>query len=210
MPIQALGFNHVGYHNQRLQTMGWDDKVASYILALHWSNGRGAAGGKAKLKSRISDTQKQVRKRQLESHLDCVAVAFVDGKWYIASNRIELTDHDIILADSSIGAPVNADEHFGGVRYYGTLSHSYEIVREGGDYMHAEMKILKRLESLGSLEQCQRIGVSKPCCPRCKDVLDDWQIDYTSYHAVMPDGDTWVDPGVGVPLRVALGVMGML
>lgn len=210
MPIQAFDFNHVGYHNQRLQTMSWDDKVASYILALHWSKGQGPAGGKAKLKTKVSGTGQKVRKRQLESHLDCVAVAFVDSKWYIASNRIELTDHDIILADVSIGKPVNAEEYFGGVSYFGTLTHNYEIVRAGGYYMHAEMKILKRLESLGLLEQCPHIGVSKPCCPRCKEVLDDWEIDYTSFHAVMPDGDTWVNPGVGVPLRVALNVMGTL
>ncbi|KXU85521.1 hypothetical protein CI15_20385 [Paraburkholderia monticola] len=139
-----------------------------------------------------------------------MAVAYVDKKWYIASNVIELTDHEIVLTDAPIGRAVDAAEEFGGVRYYSALTHNYEIVRVGGDTMHAEMKILKRLESLGLLEQCTRIGVSKPCCPQCKGVLDDWEIDDTSYHAVMPGGDRWVDPGIGVPLRVTLSAMGML
>ncbi|MEM5317778.1 hypothetical protein [Paraburkholderia sp. JHI869] len=106
------------------------------------------------------------------------------------------------MTDASIGRPVDAAEYFGHVDYYGTLTNNYEIVREGGDTLHAEMKILKRLQSLGLLTQCPRIGVSKPCCPKCKDVLNDWQIDYTSYHTVMPAGDRWVDPGLGVPSRV--------
>lgn len=202
MPFQALDFDHVGYHNQRLQTMSWDDKVASYILALNWSRTGGLNAGTA--------TAQASPARQRRSHVDCVAVAYVDNKWYIASNVIELTDHEIVLTDASIGRPVDATEYFGHVHYYNTITHNYEIVREGGDTLHAEMKILKRLKSLGLLTQCPRIGVSKPCCPKCKDVLDNWQIDYTSYHAVTPGDGRWVDPGIGVPLRVGLNAIGML
>jgi OTT_1508-like deaminase len=204
MPFQAYDFNHVGYHTQRLETMSWDDKVASYILALHWSSGRGAAGGSAKLSTRVSGSKQRVSKRQLESHLDCVAVAQVNGKWYIASNRLSLTAHEILLTDTSIGSPTTAEEYLDGVRNYGVLTGNYEIVREGGNYMHAEMKILKRLKSLRILEQCQRIGVSKPCCPKCSKVLGNWQIDYTSFHAVTPDAGTWMDPRVGLPRAVAV------
>lgn len=140
---------------------------------------------------------KKLENRQRLSHVECVAVAYVDNEWYIASNRLELADNEIVLAGaSSIGCP-------------NSLSGNYEIVRDGGDMMHAEMKILKRLSAVNKLEQCERIGVSKPCCPRCKEVLDNWLIDYTSYHAVMPEGDTWVDPGLGVslPVAVALSVL---
>jgi hypothetical protein len=194
MPFQALDFDHDGYHNERMRTMSWDDKVASYILALNWSRTGGLNAG--------TPTLQASKARQRRSHVDCVAVAYVNRKWYIASNVIELTDHEIVLTDASIGRPVDAAEYFGHVDYYGTLTNNYEIVREGGDTLHAEMKILKRLKSLGLLTQCPRMGVSKPCCPKCKDVLNDWQIDYTSYHTVMPGGDRWVDPGLGVPSRV--------
>ena len=64
--------------------------------------------------------------------------------------------------------------------------------------LHAEMKILKRLRAVSKLKACPSIGVSKPCCPRCKEVLDKCEIEYTSYHAVMPKGDAWVNPDLGL------------
>jgi hypothetical protein len=192
MPTQAFDFNHVGYHDQRLRTMSWDDRIASYILALNWSRTAGLKSEAPKMSA------KKLEKRQRLSHVECVAVAYVDNMWYIASNRLELTDAEIVLAGaSSIGCP-------------NSLSGNYEIVRDGGDTMHAEMKILKRLSANSKLDQCDYIGVSKPCCPRCKEVLDNWLINYTSYHAVMPEGDTWIDPNLGVslPVAVALSVLG--
>ncbi|WP_167362819.1 MULTISPECIES: hypothetical protein [Pseudomonas] len=182
--------------------MSWLDKVASYILSIHWSRGEGAAGGHAKLATKATmptGKEARIRNRQLESHLDCVAVALVDSKWYIAANRLNLYDTDIILTDHSLGRPIDATEFFGGVSYFGYISNNYEIIREGGDHMHAEMKILKYLQQIGKLDVRIHIGVSKPCCPLCKKTLDDWQVEYTSYHDVMPSGDTWIDPQVGHP-----------
>jgi hypothetical protein len=201
MPKQARDFDDIWYHEERLEQMQWDDLLASYILALHWSSGEGAAGGAAVLNTRVANTGKRVRQRQLESHLDCVAVTYVKGKWYIAANRLNLTDHEIVLADYSIGKRVHPDEPPGDISNRGVLTSGYEIVQNGNYHWHAEMKILKRLKTLGLLDECNRIGVSKPCCPRCSKVLNDWKIDFTSYHAVMPQGDTWTDPGIGMPQR---------
>lgn len=196
MPFRARSFTDVGYHQERLSSMGWDDKVASFILSMHWSRGEGAAGGRSVLSTKVGP-KKRVKERQLESHLDCVAAMHADGKWYFAANRLVLMPVDIELADHSLGRPLDGAEFFGGVNYYNTLAGNYEIVADGGVHMHAEMKIIRRLHALGKLKVRMRIGVSKPCCPRCKQVLDRWQIDYTSFHDVIPPGDTWIDPGVG-------------
>ena len=177
MSFRARAFTDHAYHLERLQTMSWLDKVASYILSIHWSRGEGGAGGHAKLATKVTKSTGEttrVRNRQLESHLDCVAVALMDGRWYIAANRLELYDTDIVLADYSLGSPLDAAEFFGGVSYFGYIANNYEIIREGGEHMHAEMKILKYLQQTGKLDVRTHIGVSKPCCPRCKKVLDDY------------------------------------
>lgn len=202
MPFAARNFTDPLYHQERLQTMSWLDKVASFLLAMNWSTGGGAAGGGPVLNTPVTlpnGTHTRVRNRQLESHLECVAVAWEGGTFYIAANRLSITDNDVILADTSLGRPVDAGEFFAGVDYYHTLSASYEILH-GNDFMHAEMKIMKRLHELGRLRlRHTALGVSKPCCPMCRQVLDAWQVIYTSYHAVPPHGDHWVDPHIGIP-----------
>ncbi|RHA76531.1 hypothetical protein DW921_06440 [Phocaeicola coprophilus] len=48
--------------------------------------------------------------------------------------------------------------------------------------MHAEMQLIKELSESSLLDKVTYIGVSKPCCKHCKEVLDGCQIDYLHYH----------------------------
>ncbi len=183
MPFRAKSFSNAHYHRERLETMEEDDKLASFILATNWSRGQGKAGGGSILRTQTFDSKDNVitvENRQLESHLDCVAVTWVEDRWYVASNRIKLIHNDVVLGIQASGCNPRAFK--------------YEIVSRGGDKMHAEMKILKRLEALGKLDKCSRIGVSKPCCLLCANVLYDLGIDYTSFHTVNVKADAWVDP----------------
>ena len=213
MPFKAKDFTNSEYHSERLKTMTWFDKIASFILSVNWSTGRGAAGGSAKTvqtSEREDNTTHKVKDRQLDSHLDCVAVMVVDGVWHIAANQLTLVDSDIQTADLSIGTPLKeefshisfhgntATAHFHG-DYRGTIFGKHNIVTDGAANMHAEMRILRHLKSRGKMRKGLEIGVSKPCCPRCKTVLDSWEVKYTSYHDVAPPPERWVDPEIGVP-----------
>jgi len=213
MTFEARSFNDVEYHNERLTTMSWFDKIASFILSVNWSTGKGAAGGKAKtnqLSECEDNTTHRVINRQLDSHLDCVAVMSVDDTWYIAANQLSLDDSDIQTADLSMGQPLreelshiefgehSATAHFHG-DYRGAIYGRHTIVTDGADNMHAEMRLLKRLKSLGKMKKGLVIGVSKPCCPKCKEVLDRWEVQYTSYHDVPVPVNRWSDPEIGIP-----------
>src|ERR1700738_1576910 len=93
MPFRAKSFSNAHYHRERLETMEEDDKLASFILATNWSRGQGKAGGGSILRTQTFDSKDNVitvENRQLESHLDCVAVTWVEDRWYVASNRIKL------------------------------------------------------------------------------------------------------------------------
>ncbi|MBN3005372.1 hypothetical protein JW897_16670 [Chromobacterium alkanivorans] len=191
MPFKARDFEHPLYHEDMLKRMSWMDKVASYILAIYWTR---AEGQDTNRKTKVDGFK--VKNRQLESHLDCVAVMEVEGKWYIAANRLSISDVDVRLTDMSL---CRSTSNFVDNYRFGYIYSDFELVQNYDNFMHAEMKILKRLHELGKLKVRMHIGVSKPCCPRCKKVLDDWQIEYTSFHDVSPNDNTWIDPGVGHP-----------
>lgn len=186
MPFAAKSFTDPDYHSERLGSISYLDKVASYILALNWSVGGEGVGSKPsrKLKGNTTDHQNFMA-RQLESHLDCVAVAHLDGIWYFASNRLKLT------ADNINQLAVELDVQ---VTY-----HLMNVTEHFPENMHAEMKVLKFLKLQGKLVKGVELGVSKPCCSKCKAVLDQWEIKYTSFHTVPVQPTAWVDPALGTP-----------
>lgn len=187
MPFQAKSFTDDKYNNERLDSISYLDKVASFILALNWSQGGEGVGSVPvrKIKSQRTEFQ-QFMSRQLESHLDCVAVANVDGNWYFAANRL------LLNADNINQLAIELDAR---VTYY--LVNSSSIYPPN---MHAEMKILKFIKEQGKLVKGMEIGVSKPCCSECKKVLDKWSIKYTSFHIVPVASNAWIDPNIGLPL----------
>ncbi len=98
--------------------------------------------------------------------MDCVAVCFVTGSGiWVASNSMKLEPEDI---DEAIGTD------YCGRNVY--------IVKNGTGCMHAEMQLIKELREASLLDKVTYIGVSKPCCKYCKQLLDGCQIDYLHYH----------------------------
>ena len=61
--------------------------------------------------------------------------------------------------------------------------------------MHAEMQLIEELREAYLLDKVTYIGVSKPCCKYCKQVLNRYHIDYLHYHTDAVQH--WEDPEVG-------------
>ena len=116
--------------------------------------------------------------RQLDIQLECVAAAYVGDSWYFAANTVIIIDSDVMETLEELG----------------TKFAKYHIVRDDTPNMHAEMKILKYLESKGVLLKGINIGVSKPCCPRCKTVLEQTEVSFTSFHNTPVDENRWAAP----------------
>lgn len=121
---------------------------------------------------------KNKKLRQLDIQLECIAAAYVGDTWYFAANNLVIIDSDVHAT----------------LRELGTPHAKYQIVYDPTPNMHAEMKILKFLHMNGVVLSGINVGVSKPCCPRCKDVLDSSAVNYTSYHDTAVDALRWVRP----------------
>lgn len=98
---------------------------------------------------------------------DCVAVCIVEdeGIW-IASNSKQITDADI--------------KEF---RQYLNSSWATKpiwTVTNGSSAMHAEMQLVKEL--FDNKKSTKYIGVSKPCCMQCRQVLQNCNIQFSCYH----------------------------
>lgn len=74
------------YHIRRIGALTQLDKVASYLLALNYSN---------------RASPKKVSQGLIQ--MDCVAVAVINDEWLIASNSRKLDDNDIILLSEELG-----------------------------------------------------------------------------------------------------------
>ncbi len=93
---------------------------------------------------------------------DCVAVAWYGETLFAASNKRKLAPEDFAsLTD-----------------YFGPFRHS--IVVRGNGTMHAEMQLIEEFSWMGS--RSTEIGVSKPCCKKCAQVLDHLKVKYSQYH----------------------------
>ena len=104
-------------------------------------------------------------KAQSLIQMDCVAVCFVGSEIWVASNCRKLTEEDI---NNALG-----DVYNGWTVYR---------VSNGNGCMHAEMQLIKELREASLLDKVTYIGVSKPCCKHCKEVLDDNNKGYLCYH----------------------------
>ncbi|WP_444354667.1 hypothetical protein [Phocaeicola coprophilus] len=137
------------------------DRIACAILACNYSRTHGDS-----------------KTGQALIQMDCVAVCFVDGDIWVASNSRKLEPEDI---DEAIGAD------YCGWNVY--------IVTNGNGCMHAEMQLVEELREASLLDKVTYIGVSKPCCKYCKQVLNRYHIDYLHYHTDAVQH--WEDPEVG-------------
>ncbi len=141
-----------GYHVQRLEELKDVDIIASTILAFNWSR-------------RHCDTFSS----QSLIQLDCVACCYVQNgsnqiELWVASNSQTITNADIDALKIDIGDNI-----------------PIFIVRNGDPFlMHAEMQLLVELNN--STYSTNYMGVSKPCCNKCKRELDAKNISYTHWH----------------------------
>jgi len=98
--------------------------------------------------------------------MDCVACVFVEEELWLASNSQAITSADIVNLQVELGNDIPV-----------------YIVTNGKPYMmHAEMQILSQLYQ--EHKQCDGnyIGVSKPCCQYCRDLLVHYGINFHSWH----------------------------
>jgi hypothetical protein len=116
--------------------------------------------------------------RQLDIQLDCVAAAYVGDTWYFASNNLVIVASDVAKVFHELGTPFAKNCR----------------VWDPTPNVHAEMKILKYLRSRGISLHGIRMGVSKPCCPSCKKILDTHDVVYTSFHNTVVAEDRWEAP----------------
>ena len=131
---------------------------------------------------RLEEFQNRERNlRQLDVNLDCVAAAYDGQWWYVAANG------ELITWRHVRGLMRQLD----GLRV---------ILVDGDDRnLHAEMKIMRYLKENRLLKGGIIMGVSKPCCPRCREQLTIWKVRYTSYHTQPPAAGRWTDPNLGDP-----------
>jgi hypothetical protein len=97
--------------------------------------------------------------------MDCVAVAVVNGEWLFASNTRKLKDEDVNAVADEMGSNL-----------------IYAIVERGSGSMHAEMQVLEEIRASGYSIQDVFVGVSKPCCRQCKQVLESNGARFTAWH----------------------------
>ena len=98
--------------------------------------------------------------------MDCVACVIVDNEIWLASNQWTINYEDICE-----------------LRRMYQLSCPIWIVTNGTKgVMHAEMQLVSQLQQEGKTLQYSYMGVSKPCCMKCSQVLDKMNIDYASKH----------------------------
>lgn len=97
----------------------------------------------------------------------CVAVVFVNQEIWVASNGVTI-DADII--NKTLGPA------YDGCNVY--------VVENGRGKMHAEMQLVQELHGSKMLKEGSKyyIGVSKPCCSRCADVLNKLGIAFLHQH----------------------------
>lgn len=107
----------------------------------------------------------QTKVSQSLIQMDCVAVAVVNNEWLIASNSQRLTDDDVQALADELGTQI-----------------TYALVKRGSGYMHAEMQVAEEIKASGYDLDGVYIGVSKPCCLDCKNVLDTHGMRYIHYH----------------------------
>lgn len=110
-------------------------------------------------KSQTPQTQKAIQ-------FDCVACIYVNNELWVAANSQRITADDIAEFKSSTGLDIHI-----------------RIVTNGKpNKMHAEMQLVSQLQQEGKVCIPKYMGVSKPCCKYCAQVLNQMNIDYANWH----------------------------
>lgn len=151
-----------GYSAKRIGSLKNLDIIASTLLALSYS-------------------RRYPQSCQQFIQYDCVAACMNGNDLWVASNSKQITGEDL---DNLIY--IMEKDHF---IFIGDIY----IVENGKGHMHAEMQLISELHSIRVLKPtASYIGVSKPCCLYCKEVLDYSGIGYANWHNDPPG--TWESP----------------
>ncbi len=143
-----------GYHVEALETMKPIDKIASTLLAISYSN-----------RQLTPASQNLIQ-------YDCVAACFVaDNELWVASNSKRISQGDILELYNYFSEDGIAIDDI-----------DIYVVENGDGDMHAEMQLLAELIAERADVDNLYFGVSKPCCMLCKEMLEEYGIDYTDYH----------------------------
>lgn len=135
------------------------DKVARYILAVAFSS---QYPGNSREQMFISQRT--------------VAVASHNGKLYVASNGLYGGEPDA-LQKGNVAAALRAEGVMDEIVYLANWSGFHGL---GESDYHAEMQIVDYFYLMRI--PLPQIGVSKPCCGKCKERLDSLGIDYSYWH----------------------------
>lgn len=103
--------------------------------------------------------------RQNLIQMDCVAACFVKRYIWIASNCVDITEEDI---NNALGKDYNGTTVW--------------VVVNGDGHIHAEMQLVEELQCSYHVYRGRHIGVSKPCCKQCAEILDELGMKYLYYH----------------------------
>lgn len=98
--------------------------------------------------------------------MDCVACVIVDNEIWLANNLQNISDEDICE-----------------LRRIYNIDNTIWVVKNGErGIMHAEMQIISQLLQEDKKSTVSYMGVSKPCCKNCSQILDVFNFDYASKH----------------------------
>lgn len=113
-----------------------------------------------------SRRQSQTPQTQKAIQFDCVACIYVNNELWVAANSQRITADDIAEFKSSTGLDI-----------------PIWIVTNGTpNKMHAEMQLVSQLQQEGKVCIPNYMGVSKPCCKYCAQVLNQMNINYANWH----------------------------
>lgn len=118
------------------------------------------------------------QKSEASQHLiqmACVAVVFVNQEIWVASNGVTI-DADIINDTLK-----NSFDKYDQDKYD---EYDVYVVKNGRGKMHAEMQLVQELHGSKMLKEGSKyyIGVSKPCCSRCANILNELGIAFLHQH----------------------------
>lgn len=153
------------YHVARMKGLDEMDKLASPILAASFS---------------VSSDPTNERQKWVQQ--SCVAVCRGGSEFLVAVNYLSakrLLDEQVVSTVSTLSGVHGVNLAGGNCR-----------VLAGNDAKHAEMKIVEALLSRHGGDRKRlaglMVGVSKPCCPKCSNVLAGLGMRFSYLHNDQP------------------------
>lgn len=172
------------YLAQRMKGLNNLDRLASFILAVSHSALKtttyGSWDSSGKFQPSNSDMSDHT-KNEGKIQFGCVAVCVVDGILFVGRNVVSLhiTLDDLktfVSGPAPAEPPIETDKFLTEIR-------DFVDVRTKGNYsdqLHAEMQLVDFLGSPYS--RMKYVGVSKPCCNYCQEVLKTYNISFAAGH----------------------------